>query len=98
MLATTTCTLALLLLLPLTAATAAAHANRPQLVWPSKDTYHLGASIPDPIPNIPRSYTSSARIFTELPGRGNLTMFGFVAEDGVIGMSRTSFIEEVGTV
>eukprot|EP01047_Picozoa_sp_COSAG01_P090283 COSAG01_NODE_22168_length_868_cov_1.561769_1_plen_148_part_01 len=81
---------------------------RPILVWPTAKAKSGGEGsgsggkgkklIPEPVPNFPRSYSSNVRIFLDIPGRGNVTMEGYAAADGVIGYARTSVFERVTPV
>ena len=72
---------------------------RPTLVWPSGATNKTTSNLfPEPVPNLPRSYSSIVRIFLTVPGRGNVTMEGAAAADGVIGYARTSVFERVTPV
>ena len=61
---------------------------------PSADVVHpRPTACPCRLQNFPRSYTSNAKVYLVVPGRGNVTMEGVVMCDGVIGYERTSFME-----
>ena len=76
----------------------ASAAGRPHLAWPPQATLGKTLSgsnaIPDPEPNLPRSWQGSIQMYVTgvLPG-ANVTMRGFAASDGVLAMSRTSVMD-----
>ena len=76
----------------------AAAGGPPHIAWPPQAT--LGktlsgsSAVPDPEPNLPRSWQGSIQMYVTgvLPG-ANVTMRGFAANDGVLALSRTSVMD-----